>query len=140
MTRPDPGPTVHDRGYLLRAGLAAVALGPTASAADSPDPKTPSVLDRICLFTDHLDDHGFTYAEVAAHLKLLGVAGPDLTVRPGGLVPPDRVAEEVPKAAAAFRDAGLTIPMASTGLTSAADPAARPGHASRRSTPLAGPG
>lgn len=79
---------------------------------------------RICLFTDHLDDFGFTYAEVAKMLRELGVSGPDLTVRPGGLVPPDRVADELPRAAAAFRDQGLTIPMVTTGVTDS-DPAAR---------------
>lgn len=59
-------------------------------------------------------------------LKELGVAGPDLTVRSGGLVAPKRVAEELPKAVAAFRKEGLSVPMISTGLTSIRDPAARP--------------
>jgi sugar phosphate isomerase/epimerase len=75
---------------------------------------------------DHLDDHGFTYQEIAAHLKELGVTGPDLTVRPGGVVPPERVTEELPKMAAALREQGLAIPMVSTGITSANDAAARP--------------
>ena len=126
MAPTDPGPTAPDRRHLLRAGLAAAALGPAAKAADLPDPKALPILDRVCVFTDHLDDHGFTYAEFATHIKQLGVAGPDLTVRSGGLVLPDRVADELPNAAAAFRDHGLTIPMVSTGLTSARDPAARP--------------
>lgn len=117
-------PTPLDRRRFLRTALAAVAFAPATRAADAPKPRP--VHERICLFTDHLDDHGFTYAEVAAHLKELGVAGPDLTVRPGGLVPPERVAEELPKAAGVFREHGLTIPMISTGLTSARDPAARP--------------
>jgi sugar phosphate isomerase/epimerase len=80
--------------------------------------------DRICLFTDHLDDFGYSYADVARMLEQLKIAGPDLTVRPGGLVLPERVAEDLPKAVAAFREAGLTVPMISTGLTSASDPAA----------------
>jgi sugar phosphate isomerase/epimerase len=79
---------------------------------------------RICLFTDHLDDFGYSYAEVARMLKQLQIAGPDLTVRPGGLVLPERVSEDLPKAAAAFRDHGLSIPMISTALTSAQDPTA----------------
>jgi sugar phosphate isomerase/epimerase len=82
------------------------------------------LLDRICLFTDHLDDFGYSYADVARMLKELKIAGPDLTVRSGGLVLPERVAEDLPKAVAAFRDAGLTVPMISTGLTSAGDPSA----------------
>lgn len=114
----------------LSASIAAfcAAVPPTASArAPGPAPATAIPLkDRICLFTDHLDDFGYSYADVAKMLKPLGIAGPDLTVRPGGLVLPERVAEELPKAAAAFRDQGLSIPMVSTGLTSANDPAARP--------------
>jgi L-ribulose-5-phosphate 3-epimerase len=94
-------------------------------AGGSPEKKRAVALaDRICLFTDHLDDFGYSYADVARMLKQLRIAGPDLTVRPGGLVLPERVAEDLPKAVAAFRDAGLAVPMISTGLTSANDPAA----------------
>jgi L-ribulose-5-phosphate 3-epimerase len=82
------------------------------------------LIDRICLFTDHLDDFGYSYTDVARMLKQLKIAGPDLTVRPGGLVLPERVTEDLPKAVAAFRDEGLSVPMISTGLTSAKDPAA----------------
>lgn len=122
MTADDTPP---NRRNVLQAGLA-VAVGSNATAADAPNPKPKPIHERICVFTDHFDDHGFTYAEIAAHLKQLGVAGPDLTVRPGGVVPPDRVTDELPKAAAAFCDAGLTIPMVSTSLTSARDATARP--------------
>jgi L-ribulose-5-phosphate 3-epimerase len=114
------------RRHLLQAGLAAsgaVAL-PRAPAAGEP-PARP-VHDRICLFLDHLDDFGYSYAEIAGMLRRLGIAGPDLTVRPGGLVPPERAPEELPRAAAAFRDAGLTVPMISTGITGLADATARP--------------
>ncbi len=114
------------RRDFLRACIAAATLGlsprPQPAAEDKPAP----LRDRICLFTDHLDDHGFSYKEVAAHLEALGVTGPDLTVRPGGLVAPERVEQELPKVATALRDRGLSIPMLSTGITSARDPAARP--------------
>jgi sugar phosphate isomerase/epimerase len=86
--------------------------------------QTVPLADRICLFTDHLDDFGYSYADVARMLSQLKIAGPDLTVRPGGLVAPERVAEDLPKAVAAFRENGLNVPMISTGLTSASDPAA----------------
>ena len=126
---------MNRREFVYTTGLAALsATGSTARAAESADQtaasssatKTPSVplADRICLFTDHLDDFGYSFREVAAMLKQLDVTGPDLTVRPGGLVAPERVAEDLPKAVAAFRDAGLTVPMITTGLTSAKDPAA----------------
>ena len=77
---------------------------------------------RICLFTDHLDGaSGFSYKEVARMLEQLGVSGPDLTVRRGGLVKAERVTEDLPKAAAIFKDHGLTIPMITTSLTAAAE-------------------
>ena len=89
------------------------------------NPKPPgSLVDRICLFTDHLDDFGYSYAEVARMLKQLKVSGPDLTVRPGGLVQPERVSEDLPKAVEAFRAQGLSVSMISTGLTSAVEPSA----------------
>lgn len=109
-------------GCLSSAGaLRLVRAAELAAAA----PAKP-IDERICLFTDHLDDFGYSYAEVAAMLAPLKIAGPDLTVRGGGLVPPERVVDELPKAAAAFRDKGMSIPMTSTTLTKAGDPHARP--------------
>lgn len=108
------------RTALCSAG-AMIAFPRLASAADA-QPLT----ERLALFTDHLDDFGYSYAEVAGMLRPLGIAGPDLTVRAGGLVPPERAADELPKAAAAFRDQGMSIPMISTNLTHAGDPTAKP--------------
>lgn len=113
------------RRNLLAGTAAAVLLSSravTASAADA----LPPVTDRIALFTDHLDDAGFSYAELAKMIAPLKIAGPDLTVRGGGVVLPERAADELPKAAAAFRDERMSIPMISTNLTSADDPTARP--------------
>lgn len=115
-----------NRRELLQAGLAAVVSGSaTVIAADSPEKKSVPIQDRVCLFTDLLDDFGRSYAEVAKMLRQLKVAGPDLTVRGGGVVPPEQVTDELPKAAAAFREQGLSIPMLSTGILSAKDPVAR---------------
>jgi len=98
---------------------------PAAEPGKAARPVKP-VDERICLFTDHLDDFGYSYADVAKMLAPLKIAGPDLTVRGGGLVPPDRVVEELPKAATHFADQGMTIPMITTSLTKPGDPAARP--------------
>lgn len=78
---------------------------------------------RVCLFTDHLA--GFTYEEVGRMLKDLGVSGPDLTVRRGGLVAPEKVAADLPKAVETFRRFGLSVPMITTTITSADDPLAK---------------
>lgn len=99
------------RKFLLLGAAGAIGV---AAAPQEPLEK------RICLFTDHLDGpDGLGYAEVAKILQQLGVAGPDLTVREGGLVLPGRVADDLPKAATIFRDHGLTIPMITTSITSA---------------------
>jgi sugar phosphate isomerase/epimerase len=96
----------------MGAGAAAV----TAAAGQD-------LSSRICLFTDHLG--GFTYAEVARMCKDLGVTGPDLTVRKGGLVTPERVKEDLPRAVQILRESSLTVPMITTTVTSASDPLSR---------------
>jgi sugar phosphate isomerase/epimerase len=118
---------------VLAAGLGAVSGRSAAGGGDDLEAEqraasrpAPPIQDRICLFTDHLDDFDFSYAEIARMLRELGLAGPDLTVRRGGLVKPERVAEDLPEAVTAFREAGLSVPMISTGLTSVGDPTARP--------------
>jgi sugar phosphate isomerase/epimerase len=121
---------MHRRQFLKSVPLALPVLSalPAFAAADEASSKSKQaatpLADRICLFTDHLDDFGYAYGDVARMLSQLKIAGPDLTVRPGGLVAPQRVVEELPKAVAACRDHGLRVPMISTGLTSAKDPVA----------------
>lgn len=112
-----------NRRQLLKTGLAAVPIAAAAHPATAEAPPEKGLLDRLCLFTDHLDDSGYSYEEVARMIRQLGIAGPDLTLRPGGLVAPERVSADLPRAMEAFRKEGLTIPMVSTGITSA-NPAA----------------
>lgn len=120
------------RRDFLNAGFAAAVAAclpgerSRARAEESPRASAVSLSERLCLFTDHLDDSGYSYSDVAKMLSPLKIAGPDLTVRGGGLAPPERAAEELPKAAAAFAGQGLSIPMISTNLTSAKDPTAGP--------------
>jgi sugar phosphate isomerase/epimerase len=59
-------------------------------------------------------------------IEPLKISGPDLTVRSGGVVAPERAADDLPKVHAAFRERGMTIPMISTNLTSAEDATAKP--------------
>lgn len=113
------------RDFVTGCSAAAAVLSSNLLTANADD-GVPPVTDRIALFTDHLDDSGFSYAELANMIAPLKIAGPDLTVRGGGVVLPDRTAEELPKAAAAFREEGMSIPMISTNLTSADDPTAKP--------------
>lgn len=106
-----------DRRHLLQTAVAAAMLPSASSVAGQARPAR--LEERLCLFTDHLDDFGYGYDEIARMLRQLKIAGPDLTLRPGGLVLPERVATDLPKAMEAFRKEGLTIPMISTGLNSA---------------------
>ena len=115
------------RRNFLKAGLAGAALAmPSRSlVADEPDNRLANLSDRLCVFTDHVDDLEFPVADIAKQYGQLGV-GPDLTVRGGGVVAPERVAEDLPKAAAAFADQGLKVPMISTSINDLDDPVASP--------------
>jgi len=124
-----------DRRLFLKNGITSAAMmTSTAATISAANEKTPAngsnsrtdIKDRLCLFTDHLDDYGFSYQEVASMIEQLGVSGVDLTVRSGGLVTPERVVKDLPKAAGVLREHGLSIPMITTGLTSVKDPATTP--------------
>lgn len=112
------------------AGIgSAVATGSIGSsrlqAGDFTDrAATDAFRGTVCFFSKHLprlDGRGLARA-----LKPLGFTGVDLTVRPGGHVDPARVAQDLPVFADAIRAEGLALPMITTNLTSADDPAARP--------------
>lgn len=100
------------REFIAGALAAAQAL-----KASSPRP-------ALCLFSKHLPK--LNYAQLGAEVKRLGFEGVDLTVRPGGHVLPERAATDLPRAVETLREHDLEVPMITTGLVSAADPAARP--------------
>jgi sugar phosphate isomerase/epimerase len=64
------------------------------------------------------------WRRLAQAAKGVGFGGIDLTVRHGGHVHPERAAEDLPQAVEAIRAEGLDVPMITTELTSADDPAA----------------
>lgn len=78
----------------------------------------------MCFFSKHLP--ASNWQQLAQTVKKLGFDGVDLTVRPGGHVLPERATEDLPKAVAAIKAEGLTVPMITTGLTSVSDPTAKP--------------
>ena len=80
-----------DRRRMLLGTLASSLAGWTAQGDESSRKKTPPIHERICVFTDPLDGLRLTPRDLARALKELGVAGPDLTVRPGGYVAPEVV-------------------------------------------------
>jgi sugar phosphate isomerase/epimerase len=66
---------------------------------------------RYVYFTKTLQS--LDVAGLIAFLKDVGLDGADMAVRPGFPVTPDNAATELPKAAKAFKDAGLTIGLVS---------------------------
>lgn len=106
------------RRDLTRAGLTtAMAL---ASGRAFASPNRPP----LCLFSKHLPK--LNYTDLAHTVKQMGFDGVDLTVRQGGHVLPERAAVDLPRAVETIRAQNLAVPMITTGLTSASDPAARP--------------
>jgi sugar phosphate isomerase/epimerase len=100
-----------------RTALAGLA-GSAAVAAATPTQSTPKL--PVCAFSKHFQ--WTTVQEAAAMCADLGYDGIDLTVRPGGHVLPERVAEDLPKAVEAIHKAGLSAPMVTAGIIDAATP------------------
>jgi len=109
-----------DRRSFL-AGTTAAGLGLAAGVQAAASPPSPYVV-----FTKHLKD--LSVAQLIEALQAAGADGADLCVRPGYPVNPDNAPTELPKAAEAFRAAGLAIPLVTTptDLTSAATPYVEP--------------
>lgn len=98
-----------------RAGAAMLLGVPAVASANRP---------VLCLFSKHLPK--LNYAELAHTVKQMGFDGVDLTVRPEGHVLPEFAAQDLPRAVETIRAQGLAVPMITTSLTSASDPAAQP--------------
>jgi sugar phosphate isomerase/epimerase len=98
-----------------------VFLGVAASAWTA---RTESFAPQLVVFSKHLPD--LNYEELGKTAKELGFDGVDLTVRPKGHVLPERAAEDLPRAVDTLRKHGLSVPMITTEITSATDPAANP--------------
>jgi len=107
------------RSFLLGAAVtpAAIFMGQSNARAAAKQPP-------ICVFSKHLQF--LDYGELADTCAAIGLDGLDLTVRNGGHVIPERVTADLPKAVAALRARGLTVPMITTNLSSADDPDAAP--------------
>jgi L-ribulose-5-phosphate 3-epimerase len=74
----------------------------------------------ICIFSTHLQ--WLSVPEMAKTVAELGFDGIDLTVRKGGHVAPERVAQDLPRAVEAIRKAGLEVPMIVTDIVALEQP------------------
>ena len=101
-----------DRRTFLSVAAAATAVGAPA------DPKANAL--PICAFSKHFQ--WTTVADAAKMCAEIGYDGVDLTVRGGGHVLPERVADDLPKAVEAIRAAGLEAPMITAGIVDADTP------------------
>ena len=114
-----PMPTITRRDWLKVAAVTPVAMAAGAAAAQPPPARR-----EYCFFSKHLADLNWT--DLGRAVKDAGFDGVDLTVRPAGHVLPERAAAELPKAVDAIKAAGVSVPMITTDLTSAANPHAKP--------------
>ena len=103
--------TISRRAFVARS--AAVGLGlPLADLGAAA--QAPAAARPITIFSKPLQ--WLTFDELGAMVKEIGFDGVNLPVRPNGHVLPERVAEELPRAAEAFRRAGLTLPVITTAI------------------------
>jgi sugar phosphate isomerase/epimerase len=100
-----------------REFLAASAAAPLAAQQRKARP-------QLCIFSKHMPQ--FDWAQLGAKAREMGFDGVDLTVRPKGHVLPERVAEDLPRAVDTLRKHGVQVPMITTDLQDASDPAAKP--------------
>jgi sugar phosphate isomerase/epimerase len=75
---------------------------------------------KLSIFSKHLQ--WAPYDEMAAFAAGAGFDGVDITVRAGGHVLPERVADDLPRAVEAVRKAGLDVPMITAGIVDASSP------------------
>jgi sugar phosphate isomerase/epimerase len=78
---------------------------------------------KLMMFSKHLQS--LSLAEAGKAVRELGFEGLDLTVRPGGFIEPQRVAQELTLKVRMLREIGLEVPLATTAITRADEPHAR---------------
>ena len=81
---------------------------------------------QFIMFTKHLE--GMDIPGILDALRAVGVEGADLCVRPAYPVTPENAPTELPRAAKAFADAGLSITLIATParFSDPADPTVEP--------------
>lgn len=115
------GHEVTTRREFLRqlAGAGVAATLPAVSFANGTTADSEPCIP-VCIFSKHL--HWLDWEPMAETAAKLGFDGVDLTVRDGGHVLPERVEEDLPKAASIIRKAGLALPMVTSGIADTRSP------------------
>jgi L-ribulose-5-phosphate 3-epimerase len=112
------------REFLVSVGAVTAATALAFDAVGAEPRLTGRFRGPFCFFSKHLPM--LEGAALADAVKRIGFDGIDLTVRPRGHVDPARVRDDLPRALDAIRGRGIDVPMITTGLLSADEPAARP--------------
>lgn len=102
--------------------FAAIPFGNVSASKYLSASKTDDREEKLSLsiFSKHLQ--WLNYTDMASLAVLLGYDGIDLTVRAGGHVLPQKVANDLPKAADIFRKAGLDIYTITTDIKTVREP------------------
>ncbi|MBN2410235.1 sugar phosphate isomerase/epimerase [candidate division KSB1 bacterium] len=109
------------RDFLLKSSCAGLLLALPATAENSLSQKKSQITgQKIAVFSKHLQ--WLDYRGMAETAAKIGFDGVDLTVRPKGHVLPEKVEDDLPKAAEACKKAGIEILMMSTAIDDAAHP------------------
>ena len=109
------------RDFVATAVAGAAAAGLSRRSANAAREKEGP---QVCVFSKHLQF--LDYPALAKTCRELGLDGTDLTVRGGGHVLPENVAQDLPAAVEALQGEGIATPMITTRLQRADDPDARP--------------
>jgi sugar phosphate isomerase/epimerase len=101
--------------------MAAMAAGAARLAAQSrgPGAMRPRVTPAVCLYSRVLIEIG--QVDLPMVIGGLGFDGVDLSVEPGGHVPPEKAGNYLMPALEGFTGRGIDVPMISTALTSLED-------------------
>src|ERR1017187_419911 len=107
----------HTRGE----AMAAIAAGAARLAAQSrgPGAMRPRVTPAVCLYSRVLIEIG--QVDLPMVIGGLGFDGVDLSVEPGGHVPPEKAGNYLMPALEGFTGRGIDVPMITTALTSLED-------------------
>src|SRR5579863_4703796 len=108
------------RGIPRREMLAALSASTLLSGSGEAAPSATGGPLKISIFSKHFQ--WTNCREMAAIAKDIGFDGVDLTVREGGHVLPERVEEDLPKAAEDIRKAGLEFPMITAEIVDTSSP------------------
>lgn len=108
------------RRFLIQSAMTAGTLPLVPVAFAEPVVRADVEVPDIHIFSKHLQF--LNYTDMAQAAASMGFNGVDLSVRPEGHVLPERVADDLPKAAEALRKAGLLPKLMTTAVGDAQNP------------------